>query len=394
MGEQRPVDIATTNSEPERTDHDATPPGPQFNNLTSAVEPERAEHDPTHSGTNLVSPASAVEPKRDERPPSYPESQLVESTTNNFEPVERTEHDPTDPESRLLNPTSIAEPQRDERPPSHPESQLPDVTPNIIKPVRTKDDPRCSAYRIATFRTNKSPPSQTIPTIKQLYPKTGLGQTIDIPSNSEHKFIIDNLDSPNTTPTQQKQRALEQRQPCLKFPERLAKLQEADFADPLRAAYMSATAHKVLADRLWRVVKSANYFFPDQKLAVNTASPPGLQCMNPRQPRLSVPIQGSKLRSAKRPLPSPSHRLVVENAVRWFLDRTRNDSEGYFAVRNEFTWANRGMALRLHEALVEKRVVMRRELYGMFVESYGGGEEGVECVVVDMEGLGVLFDWR
>ena len=32
-----------------------------------------------------------------------------------------------------------------------------------------------------------------------------------------------------------------------------------------------------------------------------------------------------------------------------------------------------------------------RELYGMFVESYGGREEGVECVV-DMEGLGVLFD--
>lgn len=79
--------------------------------------------------------------------------------------------------------------------------------------------------------------------------------------------------------------------------------------------------------------------------------------------------------------------------MRWFLERTRNDFDEYFAVMNEFTWANRAMALRLHEALVKKRVVMRKELYGMFGESYGGGKEGVECVV-DMEGLGFLFDGR
>lgn len=282
--------------------------------------------------------------------------------------------------------TSDIEPQRDERPPSHPESQLPNLTPNIIKPKRTAQNPRRSAYRIATLRTNKPPPPQSISTIKQLYPKAGLGPTIETPSESETKFIIDTLDSPNTTPTQQKQRALEQ-QPCLKFPESLAKLREVDFADPLRAEYMSATAHKVLADRLWRIVRSANYFFPDQKLAVNIALPPGLHCMNPRQQRLSVPVQGSKLKSAKRPLPSPSQQLVVENAVRWFWDRTRNDSEEYFAVMHEFTWANRAMGLRLHEALVKKRVVRRKELYGMFVESYGGGMERAECVV-DMEGLG------
>jgi hypothetical protein len=304
----------------------------------SDIEPPPNEQDPTHPEPQLVSPiTSAVEPERDEPSPSYAESQLADLATNNFEPSERTEH-----------------------------------------------DPKRSAQPIATLRTNIPLPPQTTPTIKQLYPKDGLGATIELTSNTEHRFIIDSLDPPTATTTQQ--RAVEP--PCPEFPESLAKLQEADLADTVRAGHMSTTAHKVLADRLWRTVAFANYFSDRQPTSSDL--PPGSQSISLGQQRFGCPVPGSKSTGASRP--SPLHQAAVENAVLLLLSRTKNDSE--HLTMNKFTRANRAMAMLLHAALAEERVVTRKDLFEMFAETYGrGGEEGVNWRV-DLTELGVLFDGK
>jgi hypothetical protein len=198
------------------------------------------------------------------------------------------------------------------------------------------------------------------PAIKQLYPKNGLGPTIELPSEPSHPFLIDNLDSLHTTPKPKP--ALNQ--PCPNFPESLSKFQEADLADPLRAAYMSATAHSVLADRLWRTVRFANYFLPDR-------APPGI----------ALP---QKFES--------SQREAVENAVSEFLGRVKNDGFEERRVMNRLTQANRTMASRLHSYLMLEMKMTRGHLFQMYVQSYGrGDEEGVD-LEVDVRELGALFD--
>jgi hypothetical protein len=137
-----------------------------------------------------------------------------------------------------------------------------------------------------------------------------------------------------------------------------------DLADPLRAAYMSATAHSVLADRLWRTVRFANYFLPDR-------APPGI----------ALP---QKFES--------SQRKAVENAVSEFLRRTMNDGSEERRVMNRLTQANRTMASLLHSYLMLEMKMSRGDLFHMYVQSYGrGGEEGVDCKV-DIVELGALFD--
>lgn len=233
-----------------------------------------------------------------------------------------------------------------------------------------------------------------IPTPKQLYPKDGLGPTIETPSESFHPFIIDSLDPPPPPPTinttTQPSTLL---QPCPYFPASLAKLHENDLADPLRAAYMSATAHTVLADRLWRTVSLANYFSFDRKPA-SIAFTPNFPSMTPSQQRSTLLSQqrNSDRRAILAPPPS---RAAVEMAVASFLSRVKNSSEKR-EMENRFTKANRDMGLLLHKAIVEERLVTRRVLFEMFAESYhgrGGGEEWVNCKM-DAWGLGAMFGGR
>lgn len=297
--------------------------------------------------------------------------QRVVNGASDLEP----ERDATHSEPRLVVPTS-----NNELEPTHPEPEVVD-SPRIREPERTQHDPRRSSRRLSTLRTQK-PPSQTAPTIKQLYPNYGLGRTIETPSKSEeHTFVIDSLDPPLPPTTMQPSAPS---QPLPNLPKCLVALQAADLADPLRAAHMSATAHNVLADRLWRTVRMANYFYspPVRKPAIIVALPQAKGSGQQRSARLVT-----------RPSPPPQHhRAAVEKGVASFLSRTRKNDSSDRGEMNKFTRANRDMAFLLHPSLALERVVTKRELFDMFEGSYGrGGEEGVDWKV-DLIGLGVLFD--
>ena len=145
---------------------------------------------------------------------------------------------------------------------------------------------------------------------------------------------------------------------------------------------MSASAHRVLADRLWRTVVFANYF--SDSTPADIELPRDFQSLSIAQQRFGVVVQESKLIGASRPM--PSRQAAVENAVLLFLSRTemRDSTE----LMNDLTRANRNMALRLHSRLVEERLVTPGELYGMFIESYEfDGDSRVEEFV----GLEALF---
>jgi len=289
--------------------------------------------------------ASDFEPQRNERDATHSEPQLVDPPTSN-----KTEHD------ELVKPTL-------------PEPQVVD-SPSTSEPERTKHDPRRSAQRLLAASTNKKSPSQTtIPTIKQLYPKHGLGPAIKPPSKPQHRFTIDSLNPPLPPTTTQPSAPS---QPCPNLPESLKALQAADLADSLRAAHMSILVHNVLADRLWRTVQFANYFYtpPARNPAIVVRLPPTFHSMSPRQQRLA--------RLAARPPPPPHYRAAVEEGVASFLSRTRKIDAEYREM-NKFTRANRDMAGYLQTSLALERVVTKREMFEMFEASYGkGGEEGVD----------------
>lgn len=294
-------------------------------------------------------------------------------------------------EPRLVDPTSNNATEDDELvKPTFPEPQLVD-SPSTGEPERVEHDPRRLAQRLLAAHANKKSPSQTtIPTINQLYPKHGLGPTIEIPSKPERRFTIDNLDPPLPPTTTPPSLPL---QPLPNLPKSLDALQAADFTDPPRAAHMSAAADNLLADRLWRTVQFANYFYspPARKPAIVVIFPPTFHSMNPRQQRLA--------QLAIRPPPPQYWQEAVEKGVASFLSRTRkNDAGAGYREMNMFTEANRGMAFYLQTSLALERVVTKREMFEMFEASYGkGGEEGVDWRV-DMIGLGVVFDggdsWR
>ncbi|GAB7334257.1 hypothetical protein MBLNU13_g06296t1 [Cladosporium sp. NU13] len=221
-----------------------------------------------------------------------------------------------------------------------------------------------------------------------LYPKDGLGPTIETPSKpEEHRFTIDSLDPP-LPPTTTRPSAPSQ--PLPNLPQTLKSLQAVDLTDPFRAAHMSATVHNILTDRLWRTVQFANYFYspPRRRPAIIVNLPPASsQSMSPRQQRLA--------QLAKRPPPPPHFQAAVEKGVSSFLSRTKQNDH---VEMNKFTRANRDMACYLQISLALERVVTKRELFDWFEASYGmGGEVGVDWRV-DMIGLGVVFDggddWR
>ena len=160
---------------------------------------------------------------------------------------------------------------------------------------------------------------------------------------------------------------------------------------------MAALSHSVLADRLWRAVVSANYFFiPGGNHAASNSNMLPLPQSKSRMARRRIYkalAQESKeaMGAAGRSLPFPFQKAAVEKGVVVFLSRVRTCSE---ELMDNFTRANREMGLRLHEGVVKGRVVGRKELFEMFAECYGrGGEEGVDWRV-DLMGLGVLFDGR
>lgn len=312
----------------------------------------------------LVDQASDFVPKRNERNVNHSEPQLVDPTGHN-----ETDHD------GLVDPTP-------------PAPQLVD-TPSTGEPKRTKHDSRRSAERALADRTNENSPSQTTtPTIKQLYPKHGLGPTIEIPSKPEHSFIIDSLDPPAPPTTTQPSLPS---QPLPNLPRSLDTLQTTNFTDPFRAAHMSAAAHNLLSDRLWRAVQLANYFYspPARKPAIVVKLPPTFQSTSPRQQRLA--------QLANRPPPPRRYQAAVEEGVASFLSRTRKNGAGHREM-NRFTRANRDMAFYLQTSLALERVVTKREMFEMFEASYGRGEEEGVDWRVDVIGLGVMFDggdsWR
>jgi len=229
-----------------------------------------------------------------------------------------------------------------------------------------------------SFHAARSHSSTTTPITSQFCPKYGLGPIIEMPPSSQHRFIVDGLGPPTT------QRCAMQ-MTCPEFPESLARLQDADLADSFRAGHMSASAHRVLADRLWRTIIYANYF--SDSIPADIELPQDFQSMSLEQQRFGVLVQESKLIGTSRPL--PSYQAAIENAVLHFLTRTKQDSA---LLMNEFTRANRDMALRLHVRLVEELVMTRHELYKMFIDSYGRRDKGgMRCSVV-FTGLEVLFD--
>ena len=113
--------------------------------------------------------------------------------------------------------------------------------------------------------------------------------------------------------------------------------------------------------------------------------------MSSGQQRFGVRVEESKAIGVSRPL--PSHQAEVENAVLLFLSQTKRDS---VELMHDFIWANGAMAWRLHSCLVEERVVTRKELFGMFIDSYGGPEheevKAQNAWTVDGTGLEALFD--
>jgi hypothetical protein len=268
----------------------------------------------------------------------------------------------TEPQ-RLLDPTSDNEVARNER------------EPTILKPRVEQAD---NLHDAPSQRSVTSPTDQT-PTTSQMPPKFGLGPSIEMPCPSEHRFIIDSLDPPTT-----QRCAIEMT--CPEFPGSLAKLQDADLADSFRAGHMAASAHGVLADRLWRAVIFANYFSDSTPAEIDL--PRDFQSMTYGQQRFGVLVQESKLICGSRPL--PSHQAEVENAVLDFLRRAKQDSA---ELVDDCTRANKSMALRLHSSLMEGRVVTRKELYEMFIDSYGGEHErAARSWTVEGTGLEALFD--
>lgn len=343
-----------SNDEPERA---ISHPEPQLAEPTTAVEPEDDDRGPVLLQPQHVDASSTIDPEHSESAPSYPEPRRVNPIST--EEIERIEREAVLPSPRPVDATSSIEPDRDEQALADSEPPRVNLTTSIFTLVRTEKDPRCSRRRLATLRTNRPPSSQTIPTIKQLYPKHGLAPTIEVPSEQFHPFIIDTLDSLNTTPKPKPTL----NQPCPNFPESLSKLQEVDLADPLRAAYMSATAHSVLADCLWRTVRLANYFLPDR-------APPGI----------ALPQNFES-----------TQRAAVESAVLEFLSRTNSDGSE-LRVMERFTRANRTMAGLLHSYLMLEMKMSRGHLFQMYAQSYGrGGEEGMDWKV-DIVELGALFD--
>jgi hypothetical protein len=288
------------------------------------------------------------------------------------EVVEEQEHggthggeNPTKPQ-RLVDPTSNHKTASNQRNPTDPE------------PRTEQAD---SSHDALNQMSGTSAKNQTL-TTSQMPPKLGLGPTIEMPSPSQHRFIIDSPGPPTA-----QQCGIEMT--CPDFPESLAKLQDADLADSFRAGHMAALAHKVLADRLWRTVIFANYFSGSTPADIDL--PQDFQSMNYNQQRFGVRVEESKSIGVGRPL--PSQQAAVEDAVLLFLSQTKRDSVEFM---EDFIWANRTMAWRLYSCLVEERVVTREELFGMFIDSYGGPEHEKVKVqkawTVDGTGLEALFD--
>jgi hypothetical protein len=173
---------------------------------------------------------------------------------------------------------------------------------------------------------------------------------------------------------------------CPTFPPALIGLKESDFANIHQSEDLVRLSCVTLADLLWRTVIFANYFSDGSP--TEAGLPRNFQFMPLGQQRFGIMVRESKSLGGRRPVLVPDHQAKVERDVLKFLSRVRQQPMVHI---DELTLSNRDMNLQLQAHLRNRKVAARKELFGMFTQSYERRYERHD-LDISAKGLDHLFD--